>query len=214
MSIKIIIADDHQLFREGIVKLLSNGTGVEILSEAKNGEDAIMKAKEYKPDIILMDISMPIINGIEATRIIKNEYPDIKIIALSMHDAKEYIKDILDAGASGYLLKSCTYNQLIEAINAVYEGNMYLGETVTEIILQDYLNKEESNSITDIKLSKRELEILKLYADGKSSREISEILFISIKTVGTHKQHIFRKLDIKSNADMVKYALKKGLISL
>ncbi len=214
MSIKIVIADDHQLFREGITKLLSNTAEIEVVAQADNGEEAVIKVKEYCPDLILMDIGMPILNGIEATRIIANEHPDVKILALSMHADKEYIKDMLDAGAAGYVLKNCTYTQLIGGIKTVVAGKKYLSEEVTEIVLQDYLAKEEENLETKIALSKRELEILELFAEGKSSREIADVLFISIKTVGTHKQHILKKLDLKTNADMVKYALREGLISL
>lgn len=214
MLIKILIADDHQLFREGIAKLISNDSEIEVLAEAENGEEAIKLASKFKPDVILMDIGMPKLNGIEATIQLKEHNPEIKIISLSMHAEKEYIKDILDAGASGYLLKSCTYSQLTEAIKSVFKGGKYLSEEVTEIVLHDYLKKDKEDSEDEQILSKRELEILKLYAEGCSSREISEQLFISIKTVGTHKQHILKKLDLKTNADMVKYALRKGLISL
>lgn len=214
MSIKIVIADDHQLFREGITKLLSNSAEIEVVAQADNGEEAVIKVKKHCPDLILMDIGMPILNGIEATRIIAREHPDVKILALSMHADKEYIKDMLDAGASGYVLKNCTYMQLIDGIKSVVAGKKYLSEEVTEIVLQDYLTKEEENLETKIALSKRELEILELFAEGKSSREIADLLFISIKTVGTHKQHILKKLDLKTNADMVKYALREGLISL
>ena len=211
MAIKLIIADDHQLFREGLVKLLSNSDDIEIIAQAENGKDVIQKAKELKPDIVLMDIGMPEINGIEACRIIRDENPKIYVLALSMHEEKEYIKDILDAGASGYILKNSTYDQLTQAIRSVHKGNKYLSEKVTEIIIQDYLN--DTNDEIE-KLSKREFEILKLFAEGKSSREIAEGLFISIKTVGTHKQHILKKLDLKTNADMVKYALKSGIIEI
>lgn len=214
MSIKIVIADDHQLFREGIAKLLSNAPEIEVVAQAENGEEAVEKVRDYSPDMILMDIGMPKLNGIEATRLIAIEFPEVKILVLSMHTEKEYIKGILDAGASGYLLKMCTYTQLIEGIKSVAEGRKYLSEQVTEIVLKDYLAKEEGNLDPKAALSKRELEILKLFAEGKSSREISESLFISIKTVGTHKQHILKKLKLKTNADMVKYALKQGLISL
>lgn len=214
MSIKIIIADDHQLFREGIVKLLSNDADIEIIAQAENGEEAYQKVKEHRPDLVLMDIGMPVLNGIEATKAIVSEFTDIKILALSMHAEKDYIKDVLDAGASAYVLKNSTYTQLIEAIKSVYEGKRYLSEEVTEIVLQDYLSKEEDTIDLKSFLSNREMEIFKLFAEGKSSREISELLFISIKTVGTHKQHILKKLNLKTNADMVKYALKEGLIEL
>lgn len=213
MSIKIIIADDHQLFREGIVKLLSNDADIEIIAQAENGEEAYNKVKEHRPDLVLMDIGMPVLNGIEATKAIVSEFADIKILALSMHAEKDYIKDVLDAGASAYVLKNSTYTQLIEAIKSVYEGKRYLSEEVTEIVLQDYLKKADSIDLKSL-LSNREMEVFTLFAEGKSSREISEILFISIKTVGTHKQHILKKLNLKTNADMVKFALKEGLISL
>jgi len=157
---------------------------------------------------------MPVLNGIEATKAIVNEFPELKILALSMHAEKDYIKDILDAGAKAYVLKNCTYTQLIEAIKSVYNGKKYLSEEVTEIVLNDYLSKEEGAPDLTKLLSTRELEVLKLFAEGKSSREISELLFISIKTVGTHKQHILKKLNLKTNADMVKYSLKAGLIKL
>lgn len=214
MSIKIIIADDHQLFREGMVKLLSNTDSITVIAEAENGEMVIEKAKEHNPDIILMDIGMPNMNGIEATQVIKRELPDIKIIALSMHAGKEYVQDILDAGASGYLLKSCGFDELIKAIKSVYNGMSFLSEKITEIVIQGYLEKNsKGNSIEEL-LSRRELEVLKLYAEGGSTQDIADKLFISTKTVSTHNQHIRQKLELKTNAEMVRYALKEGLVTL
>lgn len=214
MSIKIIIADDHQLFREGMVKLLSNTDSITVIAEAENGEMVIEKAKEHNPDIILMDIGMPNMNGIEATQVIKRELPDIKIIALSMHAGKEYVQDILDAGASGYLLKSCAFDELIKAIKSVYNGMSFLSEKITEIVIQGYLEKNsKGNSIEEL-LSRRELEVLKLYAEGGSTQDIADKLFISTKTVSTHNQHIRQKLELKTNAEMVRYALKEGLVTL
>ena len=214
MSIKILIADDHQLFREGLINLLSDSSEIEVIAQAEDGKEAIIKAKKFNPDIVIMDIGMPIMNGVEATGILKKELPDIKVIAISMYSDKHFIKGMLEAGASGYLLKSCTYDQLIEAINAVYSGKKYLSNKITEVIIHDYLGKEEEIPNNDPKLSERESEILKLFAEGKTSREISELLFVSVKTVGTHKQHILEKLELKSITDMVKYAMKKGIISL
>lgn len=214
MSIKILIADDHQLFREGLINLLSDSSEIEVIAQAENGKETIKKAKKFNPDIVIMDIGMPVMNGVKATEILIKEMPDIKVIAISMHSDKHFIKGMLEAGASGYLLKSCTYNQLIEAINAVYSGKKYLSDKITEVIIHDYLGKDENIQDNDPKLSERESEILKLFAEGKSSREISEMLFISVKTVGTHKQHILEKLELKTTTDMVKYALKKGIISL
>ncbi len=214
MSIKILIADDHQLFREGLINLLSDAPNIEIVGQAENGKDAVDKTLLHKPDIVIMDIGMPVLSGVEATELLKTKMPDVKVIALSMHSNKHYIKGILEAGAYGYLLKNCTYDQLIEAINSVYSGKKYLSEKITDVIVHDYLGKENKIINKDTKLSVRESEILKLFAEGKSSREISEQLFVSIKTVGTHKQNILEKLELKTFTELIKYALKKGIISL
>jgi len=214
MPIKIIIADDHRLFREGLVNLLSDSKDIEILAQAENGADVISKAKELNPDVIIMDIGMPVLNGVEATGRLLKEMPAIKVIALSMHSDKQYIKGMLEAGASGYLFKNCAYDELIDAIHTVYAGKKYLGEKITEIMIQDYLGKEESMPESDSELTERESEILKLIAEGVSTSEISELLFVSVKTIGTHKQHILEKLNLKTSTDLVKYAIKKGIISL
>jgi len=142
------------------------------------------------------------------------EVPAIKVIALSMHSDKQYIKGMLEAGASGYLFKNCAYDELIEAIHTVHAGKKYLSDKITEIMIQDYLGKEESMPESDSELTERESEILKLIAEGVSTSEISELLFVSVKTIGTHKQHILEKLNLKTSTDIVKYAIKKGIISL
>lgn len=214
MKIKVLIADDHQLFREGLVNLLFAAPNIEVIAQAVNGQDAIDKAKHFKPDVILIDIGMPVLNGIDATKELKVKLPEIKIIAVSMHSDKQYIRGILEAGADGYLLKNCTYQQLTDAIQSVYEGKKILSDDITEMIIQGYLDPAERETEGYKKLSERELEIFKLFAEGKTTREISEKLFISVKTVGTHKQHILEKLELKSNADMVKYAIKNGLIQI
>ncbi len=214
MGIKVLIADDHQLFREGLVNLISSAPDIEVIGEAKDGKEAVEKTKSLQPGVVLLDIGMPRMNGIEATRIIKKQIPQVKVIAVSMHSDRQFVKGILEAGADGYLLKNCTYRQLIDAIESVVDGKKYLSEDITEMVIQGYLDPADEAAANQPELSERELEILKLYAEGKSTREISEKLFISVKTVGTHKQHIFEKLDLKSNADMVKYAIKEGLIQL
>ena len=214
MKIKIIIADDHKLFREGLVNLLSDYEEIEIIENAEDGKEAYEKAILYNPDVIIMDIGMPNINGIEATKMIKKQLPDIKIIALSMHSDKHYIKNMLEAGATGYLFKNCTYNQLIDAIHTVNNGNKYFSEKITDLLIEDYLDKGETSKNTVDELTPRELEVLKLYAEGKTTKDISVILFVSVKTVGTHKQHILEKLNLKTTGDMVKYALKNGIITL
>jgi two-component system, NarL family, response regulator NreC len=214
MATTVLIADDHQLFREGLVNLISSAPDVEVIAEAKDGKEATERAKKIKPDVVLIDIGMPVMNGIEATRIIKKDNPQVKVIAVSMHSDRQFVKGALEAGADGYLLKNCTYRQLIDAIQSVISGKKYLSDEITEMVIQGYLDPDDNTPEGQVDLSERELEVLKLYAEGKSTREISEKLFISVKTVGTHKQHIFEKLDLKSNADMVKYAIKEGLIQL
>jgi DNA-binding NarL/FixJ family response regulator len=214
MPVRIIIADDHRLFREGLVNLLSDAKDIEIVAEADNGKDVIEKAKALNPDIIVMDIGMPILNGVEATARLLKELPAIKVIALSMHSEKQFIKGMLEAGASGYLFKNCAYDELIEAIHTVNAGKKYLSDKITEIMIQDYLGKEESMSESDSELTERESEILKLIAEGVPTSEISELLFVSVKTIGTHKQHLLEKLNLKTSTDLVKYAIKRGIISL
>ena len=214
MTIRIVITDDHQLFRDGIANLLSTSPHIEVVAQAKNGQEAIEKAKRLKPDIMIMDLSLPIINGVDATRILHQELPETKVLVLSMHADENYIKEALEAGAFGYLFKDCTYDQLIEAINSVYQGKKYLSDKITEVLIQGYLTKEVDVHDNSHELSERESEILKLIAEGKSTHEISELLFISAKTVGTHKQNILEKLKLKSSADLIKYAIKKGIIRL
>ncbi len=214
MKIKVLIVDDHQLFREGIVTLLSSSENIEVIAEAEDGQIAIEKVKHFKPDVVLLDIAMPRMNGIEATKKIKALMPEIKIVILSMHLEKEYVKGVLEAGADGYLVKNCTYLQLTDAIQSVYNGKKYLSQDITDQVISGYLTPAESGTNDFEKLSEREKEIFLLITEGTSTREIGEILFISVKTVNTHKQNILEKLKLKSNADMVKFALKNGLIHL
>lgn len=214
MKIKVIVADDHQLFREGLINLLHSADNIEVIAQAENGQDAIEKVEAFKPDVLLVDIAMEKINGIETTQILKEKMPEVKIIAVSMHSDKQYVKGMLEAGADGYLLKNCTYRQLTDAVNSVYDGKKFLSEDITEIVINGYLNSNADENDSYSQLSDREKEIFLLFAEGKSTREIGDKLFISVKTVGTHKQNILEKLDLKTNSDLVKYALKKGLIQL
>lgn len=214
MKIKVLIADDHQLFREGIVNLLFSAPDIEVIAEAENGQDAINKIKHYKPDVLLTDIAMPVMDGIELTGIIKKEIPKLKIIAISMHSDKQYVKGILEAGADGYLLKNCTYQQMTSAIQSVYSGKKILSEDITEHVINGYLSSSNSNDDEYAVLSNREKEIFQLFAEGKTTREIGDELYISVKTVSTHKQNILDKLGLKNNADIIKHALKSGLIKL
>lgn len=214
MKIKVLIADDHLLFREGLVKLLLSSPDIEVVAQAKDGKDAIEKARQFTPEVILIDIGMPVMNGIEATKVLKQEMPDVKVIAVSMHSDKQYVTGVLKAGADGYLLKNSTYLQLTEAIKSVHSGKKTLSDDITNLVISGYLHPGSREADDFDKLSEREKEVLQLFAEGKTAREIGEKLFISIKTVGTHKQHILGKLKLKTTTDMIKYALKKGLISM
>lgn len=211
MKIKVLIADDHQLFREGISNLLFSSDTIEVIAQAENGIQALEKVKHFKPDVVLLDIAMPEMNGIEACKRLKKDFPNIKIITVSMHSDKQYVKGVLEAGADGYLLKNCTLRQLTDAIQSVHQGKKYLSQDITDLVISGYLTPSTSDNEYD-KLSEREKEIFLLFAEGKSTKEIGDKLFISVKTVGTHKQNILEKLDLKTTADMVKFALKKGLI--
>lgn len=214
MKIRIVVADDHQLFREGLVNLLESDEEIEVIGEAENGAEAIAKVQELKPDILLTDIAMPEMNGMEATRQLKKKMPEIKIIAVSMHSDKQFVKGMLEAGTDAYLLKNCTHQQLLNAVHSVYNGKKYLSEEITELVISGYLDSSGNSDDSYAELSEREKEIFILLAEGVSTREIGEKLFISVKTVGTHKQNILEKLGLKNNSDIVKYALKKGLIQL
>ena len=214
MRIKVLIADDHQLFREGLANLLFSAENIEVIAQAKDGNEAIEKVKHFKPDVVLLDIAMPVLNGIEATKKIKALFPEIKTITVSMHSDKQYVKGALEAGADGYLLKNCTYRQLTDAIQSVYDGKKYLSQDITELVISGYLTPSATDTNEYSTLSEREKDIFLFFAEGKSTKEISDKLFISVKTVNTHKQNILDKLGLKSNADIVKYALKNGLIRL
>ena len=214
MPINLLIADDHSLFRKGIVNLLSETENIKIVAEAENGQEAIEQAKEVKPDVVLMDIGMPVLNGVQATDKLLTQMPHIKVIALSMHADPHYVREMLEAGVSGYLFKNCDYKELINAIETVYAGKKYLNEQTTEMVIQGYLDKNKPTSVTVGELTEREFEIFKLLAEGKSAREIADMLFVSVKTVGTHRQNIMDKLELKTTVDLIKYALKKGIISL
>jgi DNA-binding NarL/FixJ family response regulator len=214
MSIKVLIADDHKLLRELMADFLNDTADIDVVAQAGNGQEVLEKVKYSYPDVVLMDIEMPRLNGIDATAALHKEYPDIKTIALSMHDEQPYIRSMFEAGAWGYLLKNCAYDQLGTAINQVYNGKKYLDNDVSEVIIQDYLQHFSWGAKKQPELSEREAEVLKLLAEGSSVREISDTLFISVKTVGSHKQNIFEKLEFENMAQLFKFAFKNGIVSL
>lgn len=210
MTIKVLIADDNRLFREILAIRFRDTTEIEIIAQAEDGMEVLEKVRFSKPDVVLMDIRMPRMNGIDTTIALHKDFPEIRVIALTTFNENIYIKAMLEANAWGYLLKDSTFEQLVEAIKQVYAGKKYFSTDVEGIIIEDYLGRTPREKV---KLTKRESEILKLLAEGKSIREISELLFVSIKTVGTHKQNIFDKLDFDNMAQLIKYALNNGIVS-
>jgi DNA-binding NarL/FixJ family response regulator len=215
MSIKILLADDHKIIREGLRALLVNQRDIDVIGEAEDGRSTVKLSHELSPDIVIMDISMPDLNGIEAARQIISRDSRIKVIALSVHSDKRFVIEMLNAGASGYLLKDCAFEELANAIRTVMSNRSYLSPAITDVMIYDYRNllSRETLSVFSL-LSPREREILQLFAEGKSTKEIAFDLDISIKTVETHRQQIMKKLDIHTIAELTKYAIKEGLTTL
>lgn len=215
MGIRIILADDHKIVREGIKALIEKKPGFEVIAEADNGRTTIQLTKELSPDAVIMDIAMPDMNGIEATREIIEKVPDVKIIALSMHSDIRFVVEMLKAGASGYLLKDCASEQLVNCIRTVTKNRTYLSPDIADSVIKDYsrLLSKENLSVFSL-LTNREREALQLLAEGKTTKEIANRLKISAKTVETYRQNIMNKLDIHSIAELTKYAIREGLTSL
>ena len=212
---RVLIADDHKILREGLRHIIQNDLHCEVAGLATNGRNAIALASELQPDLILMDISMPDLNGVEATQQILSISPRIKIIALSMHTNKEFVSKMLKAGASGYLLKDCAVDELGDAIRCVLSNKIYISPDIAGVVVEDYLRHlEEPTGKPLSKLTPKEREVLQLIAEGKSTKEVSAILNTSISTVETHRQHIMEKLKIRTVAELTKYAIREGLTSL
>jgi len=215
MSIRIMIADDHEIVRNGLRSLIEKELDMEVIAEADNGRDAVRLALELAPDVVIMDIAMPELNGIEAARQIISALPRIKVIALSMHADKRYVMEMLKAGASGYILKDNAYEELARAIRTALKNHTYLSPQITETVIGDYVQFAlTANGSAFSLLSAREREVLQLLAEGNSTAQIAECLGISVKTVETYRQHIIEKLDIRSIAELTKYAIREGLTSL
>jgi DNA-binding NarL/FixJ family response regulator len=215
MTIRILLADDHKIVRDGLKTLVEKQPEMEVIGEAENGREAVRLAMKLKPKVVIMDVSMADLNGMEAARQIRKEYPEIKIIALSMHSDKRFVLGMLEAGASGYLLKDCAFEELSRAIRNVVAHQTYLSPGVTDVVVQEYLLKaSKEKSPGDSILTSREREVLQLIAEGKSTKETAKILHVSIKTIETHRKQIMDKLDLHSIAELTKYALREGLTSL
>jgi DNA-binding NarL/FixJ family response regulator len=212
----VILADDHTLIRKGLRALLDGENDLSVVAEAENGRTAVELALEHRPDVVVMDVAMPELNGIEATRRIRRELPDTKVLALSMHPAGSTVAEMLKSGASGYLLKSCAMEELTLALRAVQRGQKYLSPNVAGGIVDDYLQSlahNEGKTAVSV-LSDREREVLQLVSEGLSTKEIAARLYITPKTVDAHRQRIMDKLEIHSVAELTRYALREGITTL
>lgn len=217
MSIRVLIADDHKIMLAGLRSLLEKQTDIEVVGEADNGRKAVQMAQEQNPDVVVMDVSMPDLNGIEATTQIIESLPETRVIALSMHSDKRFVMGMLRAGASGYLLKDCASQELANAIVQVAGGKKYLSPEITGVVIDDFLlgrGSSEEVATAASQLSPREREVLQLIAEGWSTKQIASHLYVSIKTIETHRRQIMKKLDLHSIADLTKYAIREGLTSI
>jgi DNA-binding NarL/FixJ family response regulator len=215
VAVRILIADDHKIFRDGLRSLIENQPGLAVIGEAENGRSALHLARVHRPDVVIMDISMPDLNGVDATRQMIAALPGVKVIALSIHSDSRYVIGMLRAGASGFLLKDCAFEELVHAIATVRANHIYLCAGVTGIIVEDYLRRSPSNgSRVGAVLTAREREVLQLLAEGWSTKEISSHLHVSVKTVETHRRQIMAKLQIHTIAGLTKYAIREGLTCL
>lgn len=216
---RILLVDDHAVVRGGLRMLLAADPEIEIVGEAETGAQGIRLTEQLRPDVVLMDISMPDMNGIEATRQIKAQHPEIAVLALTMHEDDQYFFEMLGAGASGYVPKRAAPNDLISAIHAVRNGGMFLFPSLARTLVQDYLQRREQPGAPAVRqgleeLTEREREVLALIAEGQSNQEIADALVISIKTVNRHRENIMAKLNLHSRVELVRYAIEKGLIEL
>jgi len=211
----ILVADDHGVMREGLKVLIDNQPGMKVVSEAEDGRRVVELAKQLSPDMIVMDIAMPNLNGVEATRLILEENPNIRIIALSVHSDKHFVTEMLKAGASGYVLKSCLFDEVLRAIQTVAGGDYYLSPKITDVVVDDYKYYMATlNKSSEIRLTTRERQVIQLLTEGKSTKQIALSLHVSPKTVDANRREVMNKLGIFSVAELTKYAIKEGLTSV
>jgi DNA-binding NarL/FixJ family response regulator len=216
-KIKVILADDHQIFRDGIKALLSDENNIEVIAEASNSDEVLSLLVIMKPDVLVLDITMPNISGIELTKIITEKYPDIKILILSMHKNEDFVVNGMINGAKGYLPKDTSRKELLDAINSIAEGEEYLGKLISSSILKSYIKKSQSKFERIDKnegLTNREAEIIQLVGKGLMNKEIADRLNISVRTVDSHKNHIMGKLKLKTTAELIIYGIKNKIIEI
>jgi len=214
MPIRVLLADDHAVLREGLRMLLSGRPDLEVVGEATNGEEAVQQAEALQPDIVLLDLSMPALNGIEATRRIRTSLHESRVLVLTVHDSEEYVYQALKAGASGYVLKQAAATEIVTAIQTIYGGDYYLSPRISRAVIDTYLTQERRPTSQIDLLSSREREVLALIAEGVPSREIADKLCISPKTVENHRTNIMKKLEVHNRVGLVRAAVRLGLAEL
>ena len=215
-KIKVLIVDDHTLVRDGIRALLAMVADTNVVGEAANGKEALEKVKRLAPDVVLMDLAMPIMSGLEATRRIRKRFPETKVLALTQYEDKEYIIPTIEAGARGFISKTSAFSELASAIQAVYHGGSFLSPMAAAAVVEECQQKVAIEGEKDSyqNLTDREREMLKLVAEGYTAKEIADMLVISLRTVETHKTNLMKKLDIHNKADLIRFAIRKGIITL
>lgn len=215
MNLRVIVVDDHRIVREGLVTLLERQPGLKVVAQAESGTEAVRLVRELSPDIVIMDISLPDLNGVEATRRILARPTRTKVIALSMHTDRRFVIESLKAGASAYLLKDAAFDELSQAIGAVVGGGTYLSSTISDLLIKEYTRKKGGGDSTAFSLlTSRERQVLQLLAEGKTTKEIAGTLGVSVKTIETFRQQIMSKLDLHSVAELTKYAIREGITTL
>jgi DNA-binding NarL/FixJ family response regulator len=215
MSIGVLLVDDHAIIREGLRSLLEKQPDMEVLADTDEGRKAVELVRELSPDVVIMDVTMAGLNGIEATRLIAAEFPEVKVVALSIHSQRRFIADMLSAGAAGYILKECLFDELVQAIQAVAVGGRYLSPRIADVVVEDYVKRLSSTADSPLAaLTGREREVLQLVAEGKSTKEIALELHVSTKTIEANRRQIMEKLDVHSVAELTKCAVREGLTTL
>jgi len=214
-KIRVLVVDDHTIVRDGICALLALAADIEVVGEAANGSEALKIVKELEPDVVLMDIAMPIMSGLEATRRLCKEFPRIKVLVLTQYDDKEYVFPVIEAGASGFISKVAASSELASGIRSVYHGDSYLSPSVAKLLVEGYQHREGRISHDPYEqLTNRERDVLKLVAEGYTTQQIADMLVVSPKTVEGHRTNLMAKLGIHNHIELVKYALRKGIITI